>query len=160
MAAKIGLWIDHRQAVIVTIMDAGADTRVIKSNAEKHLRAGDHTLKGPFKARLVPADDRQEREFNEHLKIYYNKIIESIRHAESLFIFGPGESKNELEKQLEKNNLGGLIVDMETADKMTKNQILAKVCQYYSVNIPADLDIIESPHQKMKTSGSSSPRQA
>lgn len=161
MATKIGLWIDHRQAVIITIMDAGADTKVIKSNVEKHIRAaGDPALKGSFKARLVPADDKHEREFNEHIKIYYNKIIESIDNANSIFIFGPGEAKNELKKQLEKDNLGRLIIDIETADRMTRNQILANVCKYYNVNIPIDSDMVESPHQKMKTAGSSHPRQA
>ncbi len=157
MATKIGLWIDHRQAVIVSITDEGADTKVIKSNVEKHIRAGDPTLKGPFKARQVPADDKHEREFNEHIRTYYNKIIESICNAGAIFIFGPGEAKNELKKQLEKNNLGGLAADIETADRMTDNQIIAKVCKYFNVNIPKN--IVESPHSRMKASSSSNPKQ-
>jgi hypothetical protein len=157
MATKIGLWIDHRQAVIVTITDEGADTKLIKSNVEKHLRAGDPTFKGSFKARQVPADDKHEREFNEHIKIYYNKIIESICNAGTIFIFGPGEAKNELKKQLEKSNLAGLVADIETADRMTGNQIMAKVCKYFNVNIPKNM--VESSHSKMKASSSSHPRQ-
>jgi hypothetical protein len=155
MAKKIGVWIDHRQAVIVTITDEGAETKLIKSNAEKHIRAaGDSNLKGSFKARLVPADDKREREFNVHLKFYYNKIIEAICDAESILIFGPGETKNELKKQLQKSKLGGLIDAVETADKMTNNQILAKVCKYYNVTVPTEIEV-ESPHQRMKTSAPS-----
>jgi hypothetical protein len=160
MGTKIGLWIDHRQAVIVSITDKGADTKVIKSGVEKHIRAaGDPVLTGPFKARMIPADDKHEREFNEHIKIYYNKIIESICNAGSIFIFGPGETKNELKKQLEKNKLGVLIDSIETADKMTENQILAKVCQHFNVSIPMDIDMVESPHQRLKMTSSSQPGQ-
>lgn len=155
MAAKIGLWIDHRQAVIVTLTDRGADKTVIRSNVEKHARAaGTPGLTGPFKARMIPADDRHEREFTEHLKIYYNRIIDAICKAESILIFGPGEAKKELKKQLEKNSLGELIADIKTTDEMTGNQILAMVCRYYNVSVPSDQSAVESPHQKLKTSPS------
>jgi hypothetical protein len=32
-----------------------------------------------------------------HLNIYYDAVIASIRGAESIWIFGPGEAKGELE---------------------------------------------------------------
>ncbi|MEE9910864.1 MAG: hypothetical protein K4571_03985 [Deltaproteobacteria bacterium] len=152
MAAKIGLWIDHRQAVIISLTGKGADKTVIKSNAEKHIRAaGGSSLKGSFKSRLVPADDRREQEFTGHLKIYYNQIVEAVSAAESILIFGPGEAKKELKKQLEKNNSGGRIAGVETADEMTDNQILAKVCKFFNVPVPDDQNLAESPHQRMKT---------
>lgn len=152
MAAKIGLWIDHRQAVIMTLTDNGVNKQVIKSNTEKHARAaGDHSLTGPHKDRIIPADDRLQNEFTEHLKIYYNQITDAICMAESILIFGPGEAKKELKKHLEKNNLGGRIAAVETCDEMTDNQILARVCKYFNVPVPADQDLVESPHQRMKT---------
>ena len=160
MAAKIGLWIDHRQAVIVILTDAGVKSKVINSKVEKHLRAADPTLKGPFKARQVPADDKHEREFNEHIKNYYSKIIEDICGAESVLIFGPGEAKKELKKQLDRNKLGGIVAAVESADNMTDNQIIAKVCKYFNVNVPADINIVESQHQRMKASASTHPRQS
>ncbi len=152
MAAKIGLWIDHRQAVIMTLTDSGVNKTVIKSNTEKHARAaGDPSLTGPHKDRMIPADDRLQREFTEHLKNYYNQITDAVCTAESILIFGPGEAKKELKKQLEKNNLGSRIAAVETADEMTDNQILAKVCRYFNVPVPADEDVVESPHQRKKT---------
>jgi hypothetical protein len=151
MAGKTGLWIDHRRAVIVTITEEGAMTKVIKSNFEKHARAADPTLKGPFKARQVPADDRQEREFQEHIKDYYNEIIKYIGNADKILIFGPGEAKNELKKQMEKQKLAGRIAGMEKVDRLTDNQIIARVCTFFHVNV-SDTSDIESPHQKMKSS--------
>ena len=38
---------------------------------------------------------------------------------------------NELEKRLEKSNLGGRIASIETADKMTDKEIAAKVRQRF-----------------------------
>jgi len=58
-------------------------------------------------------------------------VIASIRDAESILIFGPGETKGELEERLKKNGLGGRIVGVETADKMTDRQIAAKVRQHF-----------------------------
>ena len=157
MAIKTGLWIDHRHAVVVTITDSGANTKVIKSNTEKHIRAADPTLKGPFKARQVPADDRHENEFMEHINKYYDEIIKNICAADAILIFGPGEAKNELEKQLEKEKLAGHIVGVETADRMTDQQIMAKVCKHFNIAVPAVNDDVESPHQRMKTSSPSRP---
>jgi hypothetical protein len=46
-------------------------------------------------------------------------------------IFGPGEAKVELKKRLENVDLHGHIVGIETTDKMTDNQIVAKVRQRF-----------------------------
>jgi hypothetical protein len=51
--------------------------------------------------------------------------------AESILIFGPGEAKGELKERLERKNLGGSILGIETVDKMTDRQIAAKVRQYF-----------------------------
>jgi len=59
-------------------------------------------------------------------------VIASIRDAESILIFGPGEAKGELKKRLEGDKLGGRIVSIETVDKMTDRQIAAKVRQHFA----------------------------
>jgi hypothetical protein len=125
---KIGLWIDHRQAIIVVIADGVETKKVILSDVERQLRrSGDSPLKGSFEPQLVMADDSQQRVFTGHLDIYYDEVIASIADAESIMIFGPGEAKEELKKRLEKVNLGKRIAAVTTADKMTDNQIVAMV---------------------------------
>jgi hypothetical protein len=133
MSTKIGLWIDHRKAVVVAITEQGEKIEEIVSGVEKQLqRAGDRPLEGDYEAVQVPADDRRQRDFTKHLNIYYAAVITAIRDAESILIFGPGEAKGELKQQLEKNHLGGQIVDIETVDKMTNPQIAAKVREYFA----------------------------
>jgi hypothetical protein len=132
MKTKVGLWIDHRKAVIVVVTDKGEETKLIISRVEKQLRrSGGSPLKGPHKAQQVPADDSREREFTGHLNIYYDAVIACIRDAEAILIFGPGEAKGELKKRLESRKLSGRIIGIETVDKMTDRQIAAKVRQRF-----------------------------
>ena len=132
MGINAGLWLDHRQAVVVVISDKGIDTQRILSGVEKQLRrSGDSPLKGPFEAQSVPADDNQEAILTGALNIYYDEVIVWISQAEALLLFGPAEAKDELKKRLEHSGLGTLIVGVETADKMTDRQIEAKVKQYF-----------------------------
>lgn len=132
MGARVGLWIDHRKATIVAITDQGEEIGLIISKVEKQLRrSGDSPLKGPYEPLQVPADDSRQRALTGHLNIYYDAVIASIRDAESILIFGPGEAKDELKARLERNNLGGRIVGVEAADKMTDRQIAAKVRQHF-----------------------------
>jgi hypothetical protein len=133
MKTKIGLWIDHKKAIVVTITEKGEEIREIISEVEKQpRRSGDSPLKGAYESHQVPADDSLQRNFTGQLNIYYDAVIAYIRDAESMLIFGPGEAKDELKKRLEKNNLGSRIIDIETVDKMTDHQIAAKIRQKFA----------------------------
>lgn len=132
MKTNVGVWIDHRKAVVVVVTAEGEDIGLIISKVEEQLRrSGDSPLKGSYEAHRVPADNSRQRALTQHLNIYYDAVITCIREAEAILIFGPGEAKNELEKRLEKSNLGGLIAGIETADKMTDKEIAAKVRQRF-----------------------------
>ncbi len=132
MKTKVGLWIDHRKAIIVAVTEKGEEMGLVISKAEKQLRrSGDSPLKGPYDPLQTPAADSRQRTLTGHLNIYYDAVIAGIRDAESILIFGPGDAKGELKKRLKKNNLGGRIVGIETADKMTDRQIAAKVLKYF-----------------------------
>jgi hypothetical protein len=133
MKTKVGLWIDHRKAIVVAVTDKGEEVGLVVSAIEKQARrspSSRHT--GPYEPQQVPADDSRQRAITGHLQIYYDAIIASIRNAESILIFGPGEAKGELKKRLERIDLGGRIVGVETVDKMTDRQIATKVRRYFA----------------------------
>jgi hypothetical protein len=132
MKTKVGLWIDHKKAVVVAVTGKGEEIGLVISKVEKQLRrSGDSPLKGPYEPQQVPAGDSRQRRLTGHLNLYYDAVIASIRDAESILIFGPGEAKGELKRRLERDNLGGRIVGMETVDKMTDRQIMAKVRKHF-----------------------------
>jgi len=132
MNIKAGLWIDHKQAIIVAVAGKGEETCLVVSKAEKQARrSGDSRMKGPFEPKQVPADDIRQRVFTGQLNLYYDAVIAALGNAEAILIFGPGEAKGELKKRLEKNGLGGRITAVEAADKMTRPQIAAKVRKHF-----------------------------
>ena len=132
MKKTVGLWIDHRKAVLVISTDKGEEIKLIISKVEKQRRrSGGVYSTDSYESLKIPADDSQEREFTGHLNIYYDAVISCIRDAEAILIFGPGEAKGELKKRIVKNKLGKRIVGIETIDKMTDRQIAAKVRRYF-----------------------------
>jgi hypothetical protein len=138
MKTTVGLWIDHRKAVIARVSAEGEETLEISSNVEKQpgrfagVRSTTH-----YEAQQVQADDSRERNFTGELNDYYDEVIAAIRGAESILLFGPGEAKGELKKRLERDKLGRHIIAIETVDKMTDRQIAAKVREYFHKAGPA-----------------------
>lgn len=122
MKKNVGLWIDHIKAVVVSLIGTEEDIKLISSDIEtKRRQTG---IK-------EPADDVAQRVLTGHLNAYYEEVVTCLRDAESIFIFGPGEAKGELEKHLKKARLGKSVVDVEPADKMTEPQIVAKVKEHF-----------------------------
>jgi stalled ribosome rescue protein Dom34 len=63
---------------------------------------------------------------------YYKQVVAALKDVESIFIMGPGNAKVEFEKMLKKHKaMQKRLLKVETADKMTKNQMLAHVCKFY-----------------------------
>jgi hypothetical protein len=94
-------------------------------------RTGDSPLNGRFEARQVPADDRRQRALSQHLDVYYDQVIEVLRHFDRIVLFGPGEAKGELHKRMAKTKLDTRVVAVETNDRMTDSQIAAKVRTFF-----------------------------
>ena len=122
MKSEVGLWIDNRKAVIVTIILPQDGIGRMHANLEKQVR---------FSEDLTWAYDLRDNKFSNYLSGYYDDIMDCIRGAEFIQIFGPGDAKLELEKRLKHEKLGGCIVKIESVDKMTDRQIEAKVWQHF-----------------------------
>jgi hypothetical protein len=137
MNKEVGLWIDHRKTVVVSITNKLEKTSLIRSDMEKHVRYSGA-------AQEDSAEDQRDTRFTGHLNKYYDRVISCIRDAESILIFGPGEAKVELENRLEKESLGERVVGIETVDKMTDRQIAARVRQHFSERNPKNKKMPES----------------
>ncbi len=129
---NIGLWINNQEAIIVTLQNGREETRKIFSVVEKPLHS--RTTKRPIPA-LDPLGSNVETVSDplpaDPQDVYFDGIISLIRDAESIFIFGPGEAKGELNNRLRNASLGARIVGIESADLMTIPQISDKVISHY-----------------------------
>ncbi len=132
MTGKGGVWIDHREAIVV-FLDTDSDRPLhVASHVVKHLsRGGDSPLKGSFEARQVPPDDRRQMALTGELDAYYDQVISAVGNLDALLILGPGEAKGEFKKRLDRHKLGARVVEVQTADKMTEPQLAAKVREYF-----------------------------
>ena len=143
MNKYIGLWIDHRKAHIVSINkrtlefepEENESIVTIESGVEKHLRlaGGARTRKTPYGPQDIAVDGKIDDRRKHQLKDYYQNIIRRIQEARKILIFGPGEAKGELEKEIKKSKtLASKIIAVETTDKMTEKQIAAKVRKFFA----------------------------
>lgn len=128
MTIRAGLWIDQREAVIVRLSDGEQVTSVVYSDASRnsHPAEGDDTSRPP-QTRQGSIEDVRDRRHENQLDLYYDAIVAHVHDAEAILVLGPGEAKIALRTVLEREGLGARIVDVESADKMTVPQIVAKV---------------------------------
>ena len=132
MKQKVGLWIDHREAVVVTLTDETDVVKRISSGVEKHPeRSATAEKQRAFESLKVKADDLQQNALTGHLRSYYDAVIAELVDAEQVLILGPGEAKLELKKRLVEVKLGPKLVEVETADRLTEGQLVAKVKEYF-----------------------------
>jgi len=137
MHTNIGLWIDHRRAVIVFPSKLSEETTTILSDAQRHLSRSDGAPSmESFEAQRVLADDVQDRKFGHQLQGFYDEVIAVVHGAKSLLVFGPGEAKGELVKRLSHEKPTTRSVNVESADKMTDRQIAAKVREHFQSETP------------------------
>lgn len=133
MKKQVGLWIDRNKAVIVSIANSVEGRRIITSDMEHYV----------LHSTTVPGDGSPEeirdRRFWNHLGEYYAKIVEHIRDATEIQIFGPEVAKYELEKHLESEGLAIHIVSIEDAEKMTDLQVGIKVQKRFPLRSRFDL---------------------
>jgi microcompartment protein CcmK/EutM len=142
MKKYTGIWVDHKKAVIVTNQqpeqpdeeNVQLAVTQISSDVEKKVRlaGGSRTRNTPYGPQDVAVDSKIEARQKQQLKKFYHRIIELISDADRILIMGPGEAKLELKKEIEKSKaLIPKIVGVHTSDKMTNNQIAAKVKSYF-----------------------------
>ena len=128
MKSAVGLWIDHKKAVIVLLTGATEEIKQISAELNKPNNHSGSTMR---------ADDLEQRELTQHLNKYYDEVITALQKAEAVLLMGPGEAKGELKKRLEKNHVNGREIELETVDKLTDRQIVAKVRERFSSHTQA-----------------------
>ena len=135
MSKHIGVWVDHEKAYIVSIIEDRESIDIIESNVEGHIRlSGGARSRAPYGPQDVAKESKAEHRRIHQLHHYYHEIIQAMDDADKILIFGPGEAKIELEKELKKSKeLSLKIVGVEPADKMTEKQIAAKVKKVFRV---------------------------
>jgi hypothetical protein len=125
MNRNVGIWIDHKRAVIVLASTEGIVTRTVESDVAAHPRYGGQQDGG--------GEQKYEERHGQSLDRYYDAVIGHLVEPDALFVFGPGEAKLELKERLGRSTARPQCpVVVETTDKLTDPQIVAKVKDHFS----------------------------
>lgn len=119
-----GIWIDHKRAVIVT----AAGEHVVSETVDSDLAAHPHYAGQQDGG----GEKKYEARHNQQLDRYYDAVISRVAQPDGLIVFGPGEAKLELEKRIRSQAHVGYAIEVETTDKLTDPQIVARVTEHFA----------------------------
>ncbi|MBD3291075.1 hypothetical protein GF337_19865 [candidate division KSB1 bacterium] len=133
MLKNVGLWVDHEKAYVVSLINGTAQMSKMESDVESHIKTlGGSRSKTPYAPQDISAERKFEGRRKKHLRMYYKQLIKNVKDAKQIYIFGPGEARTELEKEMKKSKpLSKKITANECCDRMTERQIIAKVKKFY-----------------------------
>ena len=129
----IGIWLDKEKAHIITIESGTETMNTIKSEIENyHIHGGSGTRFKGGPQDVVQDSKYLEREKHQ-LKVYFKEIASEIKNADACVIFGPAETKDKLNKELQEKykNLSLKVQGVTVADSMTDNQLKAWVRDFF-----------------------------
>ncbi len=138
---KVGVWINQREAYIVRVNGRGeVQTEHVDSSVEHnhksmggHFAASPNASKGGSGRLELKLHERREHEFAH----FFKDIMARLSKMDTLVILGPGPTKFKLAKAVsDKKSLSQKIESVLSTDKMTQNQIIAKVLNYYQMSRP------------------------
>jgi len=134
MKKQMGMWIDHAKAVIVTLHDENVNTKQIESKVEPTFRlAGGARQSTPYGPQDESTEHKALERHKHQLHDYYKTVIQALEVADQILIMGPGEARTELIKAIEQEapEMASRIRDVRPADKMTQNQLVAEVRNFF-----------------------------
>jgi stalled ribosome rescue protein Dom34 len=133
MNQKMGIWIDQSKAALVVVEEDQTKMKTIVSPIALKPRNVDEFGREIQFGHQHPDDDRHRQNKRMQQKQKFVKIIaEEIGQADEVVVLGPAEMKIELQKFIEGDKeLSARLKSVENADKMTDNQLIAWVKEYF-----------------------------
>ena len=126
MSHDVGVWIDHKKAVIVSITAGHVTTITLESDVRSHPHFSGSQEGG--------GEKKYEERHNQDLDRYYDDVIGQLGKPDALLLFGPGEAKLQLKARLARSKMSSeSVVAVESTDKLTDPQIVAKVKEHYGI---------------------------
>lgn len=135
MKRQTGIWIDSSKAIIVCLDGKKESITEIDSDIENkshHTREGN---KGTFSGNHHNANETQlSNRKKEQTNYFMDSIIDYIKKSDELYVFGPAGAKTQLKKRIQEERIitPDKLKGIDTSDKMTVNQIVAKVRDFYT----------------------------
>ena len=101
MTTSFGVWLDDRTAVLVPFTSGGMGEAEV--------------------IRRLASD----------VETFFDAVLEALREAHAVFLFGPGGAKEEFKALLESEGLGRRLDVVETAGRLSMRQIAARAQAHF-----------------------------
>jgi len=133
---KVGIWIDQKEANLITLTKKAIHSKTIYSDIETRIRIeGESKQFGRFGDQYLVDEKGKDNRVKEYTQKYMLRIVKELSKADEIFLFGPAQMKLKLEKLISGiPELAIKMKDTKTAENMTHNQKLAYVKDFYKNN--------------------------
>lgn len=134
---NVGVWIDQKEANIITLVnDEAIKTKTIYSDVETRIRIeGEKKQFGRFGDQYLVDEKGKRNRIEQYTTRYLNRVIDEIKSADQIMLFGPAQTKKRLEKMMfEDQILIQKLKETRVSDKMSDNQKIAYVKEYFRQN--------------------------
>lgn len=134
---KVGVWMDKREAKVVSIEDGGKLLATIKSGVEEFNPAGGSGTRMKGGPQDVVQDSKYTEREKHQLKAYFKEVVNNLPTLDVLVIFGPAQTGKKFKKELLTNyrDIGEKLIGVETTDTMTDNQLIAWTKDYFEPKV-------------------------
>lgn len=127
------IWIDYEEALIGHNEGDRIQVERLPSGIESHIReegqTADRTRFSPF--HVSNNEHRNQHREQEQIKKYWKQLSEKLSGTEAVCLIGPGEAKREFARFLEEDVKNAPhIVAVENSERLTDNQLLARMRQF------------------------------
>ena len=133
---KIGIWIDQKEANLITVTKNDVFSKTIYSDIETRVRIeGEKKQFGRFGDQFLVDEKGKENRIKEQTQKFLLKVSKELSSADEIFLFGPAQTKFKLEKLISGiPELAIKLKETKTSENMTHNQKLAYVKKFYNRN--------------------------
>lgn len=130
---KIGIWIDQKEANLITLTKNDVYSKTIYSDIETRVRIdGEKKQFGRFGDQFLVDEKGKENKLKEYTQKYLLRVLKELSSADEILLFGPAQTKFKLEKLISSQpELAVKHKETKTSENMTHNQKLAYVKDYY-----------------------------
>jgi len=133
MDTKLGIWLNCEKACLIFLSDDQVRVEHIVSDVESRVRIEGETkdasrLGGMFINPVKKRTERRKHQFKE----YFERLMLRMNGVKEIYLFGPAGTGKKLWKEIRGNKaLRNIHVQVEKADKMTENQMIARVKNFF-----------------------------
>jgi len=130
---KVGIWIDLKEAHIITLSEGSIYSKTIYSEVETRIRnEGEKKQFGRFGDQYLVDEKGIKNRIDEFTHRYLISILKELKSADEIMVFGPAQTKGKLQKViLNDPEVAVKLKAVQVSENMTHNQKIAFVKDFY-----------------------------